>query len=83
MSDDFDTTELMVRMTECRIAAFTDPRGVFGTDPTGWRPEAQPQPDLRREAWAWIACQWELWPRPDLVRAILPPAITRPSRRNR
>lgn len=77
-------SDMLVHAIERPIEGFTDPRALWGSpvDPN-WRPAAQPVPDPRREAWAYIDRQWELWPRPDLIRAILPPACVRPSRRFR
>lgn len=87
VTDDFDMVDVKVRITERIATGFTDARAVWGTphDPNYRSPPYLPPTpeDRRREAWAWIARQWEMWPRPDLMLAILPPPCSRPSRRSR
>lgn len=70
---------LLVRATERFVVGTSDVRALFGSEARDWQPVAQPEPDKRAEAWAWIMRQWELWPRPDLIQAIMLPAFLRPS----
>lgn len=72
---------MLIHATERPTSGFTDPRALFGSPSGDTRTEADRWRALRREAWEWLDRQWELWPRPDLMRAILVPPFLRRSRR--
>lgn len=62
-----------VQATERYGRGFYDPRALLGSP----IPAPMTVEQRRAEGWGWLDAQWELWPRPDLKRAMIAPPCIR------